>query len=161
MATTDFSRNMVSWERRRAGSVVFLTVDLDRVPLVGCHHWLLANCRYENVLLLRIQNTRTPFVSEAERVQVRELGNGLFSAEARFGFMELPHVDDVLPKALPFEWNDAVFMLPQPVACEAAQFWSRLEQHMFLFLGRTGLSLVEWLHIPPNQALGVGLELEF
>ena len=161
MPAAEFCRDMKSWEKRRAGSVVFLTFDLDRVPLVGCHHWLLANCRYDNVLLLRIRTTSAPYVAEADRVEVRALGNGLFSAEARFGFMELPNVGDVLPKALPFAWDDVVFMLPQPIACEASRFWSRLEQHLFLFLGRLGLSLVEWLHIPPNQSLGVGLELEF
>ena len=32
-----FCRNMVTWEKRHEGSVVFLTFDLDRVPLVGCH----------------------------------------------------------------------------------------------------------------------------
>ena len=161
MSAADFCRNMVTWDKRHEGSVVFLTFDLDRVPLVGCHPWLLANCRYDNVLLLRIKTTQGPYVADCDRVEVRELGNGLFSAEARFGFMELPNVGDVLPKALPFEWSGAVFMLPQPIACEASRFWSRLEQHVFLFLGRSGLSLVEWLHIPPNQSLGVGLELEF
>jgi hypothetical protein len=72
----------------------------------------------------------------------------------------MPRLCDVLPPALPFPWDGAVFMLPQPIATEQAGFWSRVMQHMFLFLGRTGLSLVEWLHIPPHQAIGVGLELE-
>jgi K+ transporter len=33
-------------------------------------------------------------------------------------------------------------------------------QHVFLFLGRTGLSPIEWFQIPAHQAVSVGLELE-
>jgi KUP system potassium uptake protein len=156
-----FARDMTGWDRRRTGSVVFLTFNLDRVPLVGRHAWLLANCRYERVLLVHIINDTIPYVANADRVGVHELGNGLFAAEVRFGFMETHRLCDILAQHLPFAWDESlVFMLPQPIATEQAGFWSRVMQHLFLFLGRTGLSLVEWLHIPPHQAIGVGLELE-
>jgi KUP system potassium uptake protein len=161
MPVADFRRGMQTWERRRTGSIVFLTFNLDRVPLVGRHQWLLANCRYERVLLVHIVNDNVPYVPDADRIRVVEVGDGLFSAEVRFGFMEMHRLCDILAKHLPFAWDESlVFMLPQPIAVERAGFWSRLMQHMFLFLGRTGLSLVEWLHIPPHQAIGVGLELE-
>jgi KUP system potassium uptake protein len=160
MPIDEFRRGMKGWQRRREGSVVFLTFNLERVPLVGRHAWLLANCRYDRVLLLHVLSDNVPYVQEDRRVEVREIGDGLFAAEARFGFMEMPRLCDVLPPALPFSWEGAVFMLPQPIATEQAGFWSRVMQHLFLFLGRTGLSLVEWLHIPPHQAIGVGLELE-
>jgi len=161
MPVEEFRSGMKGWERRRTGSVVFLTFNLARVPLVGRHAWLLANCRYERVLLVHIINDTIPYVAEADRVGVQELGNGLFSAEVRFGFMEMHRLCDILAQHLPFAWDDSlVFMLPQPIVTEQAGFWSRVMQHMFLFLGRTGLSLVEWLHIPPHQAIGVGLELE-
>ncbi len=160
MPVDEFRRGMKGWQRRRDGSVVFLTFNLDRVPLVGRHAWLLANCRFERVLLLHVLSDTVPYVGKDRRVEVHEIGDGLFVAEARFGFMESPRLCDVLPPALPFPWDGAVFMLPQPIATEQAGFWSRVMQHMFLFLGRTGLSLVEWLHIPPHQAIGIGLELE-
>jgi K+ transporter len=99
-------------------------------------------------------------VPDSQRVEVREVCDRFYTAEARFGFMEIQSVGEVLPKALPFAWDGVVFMLPQPIATERAYFWSRVMQHMFLFLGRTGQSLVESLHIPPHQAVGVGLELE-
>ena len=161
MPVAEFRRDMGGWRERQAGTVVFLTFDLDRVPLVARHPWLLANCRYERVLLLRVVYAQNPYVAGDRRVEVNEVGDGLFCAEARFGFMEQPTVGACLPKALPFDWGGVVFMLPQPIATERAGFWNRAMQHVFLFLGRSGLSLVEWLHIPPHQAIGVGLELEF
>jgi len=160
MGIDEFRRGMSGWKQRGAGAAVFLTSDLDRVPLVGKHHWLREHCSYENVLLLKINIGSIPYYGEAQRVQVQDLGNGLFTAEARFGFMESPCAGEVLPKALPFEWGSAVFMLPQPIATDDGPLHHRLLRRTYLFLGRTGLTPIEWFQIPPHQAVSVGLELD-
>jgi len=160
MGIEEFRRGMTSWKQRGAGAAVFLTSDLDRVPLVGRHHWLREHCSYENVLLLKIDVGRSPYYSNEHRVTVQDLGNGLFTAQARFGFMEAPCAGEVLPKALPFDWDSAVFMLPQPIATESGSFGHRMLRRVYLFLGRTGLTPIEWFQIPPHQAVSVGMELD-
>jgi KUP system potassium uptake protein len=155
-----FRQGMKTWGHRGAGAAVFLTENLDRVPLVGRHVWLRENCRYESVLLLKIYPISSPYMNDDERVTVQDLGNGLFTAEAKYGFMELPCSSDVLPKALPFDWDSAVFMLPQPIPSDRGSFGRRLLQRVFVFLARTGLSPIEWFQIPPHQAVSVGLELD-
>jgi KUP system potassium uptake protein len=160
MGIEEFRRGMSGWKNRGAGTAIFLTTDLDRVPLVGRHHWLREHCSYENVLLLKIDVGRSPYYSAEHRVEVQDLGNGLFTAQARFGFMEVPCAGEVLPKALPFDWDSAVFMLPQPIATESGPFGHRLLRRVYLFLGRTGLTPIEWFQIPPHQAVSVGMELD-
>jgi KUP system potassium uptake protein len=160
MGIEEFRAGMKDWGHRGPGAAVFLTENLDRVPLVGRHVWLRENSRYENVLLLRIYAVRSPYLSGEDRVTVQELGNGLYTAEARFGFMELPSAREVLPKCLPFDWDSAVFMLPQPIPSDCGSFGRRLLQRVYVFLGRTGLTPIEWFQIPPHQAVSVGLELD-
>ncbi len=160
MDIEQFRKGMSGWKQRGAGAAVFLTSDLDRVPLVGKHHWLREHCSYENVLLLKIEVGRSPYYSAEQRVQVHDLGNGMFTAEAHFGFMETPCAGEVLPKALPFEWASAVFMLPQPIATDEGPLSHRLLRRVYLFLGRTGLTPIEWFQIPPHQAVSVGMELD-
>jgi KUP system potassium uptake protein len=160
MKIEDFRQCMGGWKTRGAGTVVFLTSDVDRVPLVGRHLWVREHCSYENVMLLKIQMLRIPYAASANRVSVQDLGNGLFTAEARFGFMETPCAGEVLPEALPFEWDSVVFMLPQPIATDRGAFSRIVLQRAFMFLGRTGLSPIEWFQIPPHQAVSVGLELD-
>jgi KUP system potassium uptake protein len=160
MGIDEFRHGMSAWKQRGAGAAVFLTTDLDRVPLVGRHHWLREHCSYENVLLLKIELVRSPYYSAEHRVEVKDLGNGLFTAEARFGFMEAPRAGDVLLKALPFDWATAVFMLPQPIATDTGPFSHRILRRIYLFLGRTGLTPIEWFQIPPHQAVSVGMELD-
>jgi KUP system potassium uptake protein len=155
-----FRAEMEGWKHRGAGAAVFLTENLDRVPLIGRHIWLRENCRYENVLLLKIYAIGSPYLPDEERVTVQDLGNGLFTAEARFGFMELPSANQVLPQCLPFDWSTAVFMLPQPIPTDRGSFPQRILQRVYVFLARTGLSPIEWFQIPAHQAVSVGLELD-
>jgi KUP system potassium uptake protein len=158
--TEAFRAEMTAWEHRGPGGVVFLTEDFSRVPVIGRHVWLRENCRYESVVLLRIHSTGSPYMAAKDRVVLRDLGNGLFTAEARFGFMELPSAREVLPKCLPFDWNSAVFMLPQPIPSDHGSFSRRMFRRVYVFLARTGLSPIEWFQIPAHQAVSVGLELD-
>ncbi len=159
MRTTDFVADMAGWERRD-GSAVFLTSNLDWVPLVGRHKWLRENCRYDNVLLLRIDMTPAPYVEHGQRVTITQHCQGFYTGTARFGFMEEPCVGTVLAGILPFDWESAAFILPRPTPTNHGPWTRRALQRIYLFLSKTGLSPVEWFQIPPHQAVSVGLELE-
>ena len=159
MKRPDFERGMAAWDRR-AGSAVFLTSNLDYVPLVGRHIWLRENCRYDNVLLLKIDIATSPYVDNNTRVTVNKVCEGFYTGQASFGFMETPSLGPALRRALPFDWESAVFLLPRPIPTNQGPLGKRLLQHIYLFLSKTGLSPVEWFQIPPHQAVSVGLELE-
>jgi KUP system potassium uptake protein len=160
MPVTQFRRDVSSWESRRDGTVVFLTFDLDHVPLVGRHAWLRDNCQYQRVLLLRVVSSQAAYEPASARVTVQDVGDGLFTAEARFGFMESPRVGDVLPAALPFAWDETVFVLAQPVTARHCSWFGGVVLAIYQFLRETGLSPIERFHIPPAQSISVGMELE-
>jgi KUP system potassium uptake protein len=160
MKVEDFQRDIAGWQRREAGTVVFLTFDLGHVPLVGRHAWLRANCRYDRVLLLRIEPSRTARVAEEHRVEVTDQGGGLVTAIARFGFMESPAVGDVLPRALALEWDETVFVLAQPITAGKCSFLGRIVLAVYQFLRQTGVPATERFRIPPGRSITVGLELK-
>ena len=91
---------------------------------------------------------------------VDQVCDGFYTGTASFGFMESPCVGTVLKGALPFDWEDSVFLLPRPIPTDRGSWGRRFLQHAYLFLSKTGLSPVEWFQIPPHQAVSVGLELE-
>ena len=160
MPLASFRAGMAGWPQRRAGTAVFLTDDLERVPLVGRHTWLREQVDYEQVLLLRVSTRRVPFVPASARLQVEDLGDGLHRATATYGFMQLPQVGLDLPGSLPFTMRAAIFFLPEPLLTSQGRWRERVRRQAFLFLGRTGLSPVAFFRIPPGQAVMVGMELE-
>lgn len=161
MPVEQFRRLMDAGIDSAGETAVFLTADLDAVPLVGRNPWLLASVRNRRVLLLKVETAATPFVPEDRRVAVEECGGRLSRATARFGFMETPRMSDVLPEVLPSDWTTAVFFLPQPFAAKRGggvlECW---RSRIFLFLGNTGLSPAEFFQLPPPQTVSVGLEID-
>jgi KUP system potassium uptake protein len=137
-----------------------MTFDLDHVPLVGRHTWLRDNCQYQNVLLLRIETNRAAYVPEAERVTVQDRGDGLYTAAAGFGFMESPNVGEVLPAALPFPWEDTVFVLARPITAGRCSWIGGIVLAVYQFLRQTGQTPIERFQIPAAQSISVGLDLE-
>ena len=159
MKTTDFQADMTGWDRRQ-GSAIFLTSNLDYVPLVGRHRWLRENCRYDNVLLLKIDMTPQPYVPDADRVTIKQVCRGFHTGEARFGFMETPCVGTVLSHVVPFDLDAAAYILARPIPTNQGAWTRQALQRIYIFLSKTGLTPTEWLQIPAHQAVSVGLELD-
>jgi KUP system potassium uptake protein len=160
MSVDTFCHDVKKWQNRRDGTVVFMTFDLDHVPLVGRHVWLRGNCQYQNVLLLRIDTNKAAYVAESERVIVQDRGDGLYTAAACFGFMESPNVGEALPKALPFPWEDTVFVLAQPITAGHCTWIGGIVLAVYQFLRQTGQTPIERFQIPAGQSISVGLELQ-
>ena len=160
MPLPEFQAMARCWEAREPGGAVFLTESLDKVPMIGSHPWLRDHVRHENVLLLRVETTARPHVPEAEQLSIEDLGGGIYRGVARFGFMHPPDVWSALTKKLPFDGDCAVFFLPLPTMTPSRTWWQQLFRRCYLFLGRTGLTPVEYFALPAEQVVSVGMELD-
>ena len=162
MPLAEFQGLAQHWKEREEGGAIFLTESPDKVPIIGKQAWLLrSHLRRENVLLLRVETTERPHVPDEERLSIEDLGGGIYRGVARFGFMHLPDISAALAEGLPFDRDTAVFFLPNVVVKPSPTWWRGLFRRTYLFLGRTGLSPVEYFSIPPNQVVSVGMEMKF
>ena len=160
MPVSEFQAMAAEWKDREAGSAVFLTENPAKVPMIGRHPWLRANIRHENVLLLRVETTRRPFVPANERFGLEDMGNGIFRGVAHFGFMQPPRVFAAVKQGIPWCRNDLVFFLPQVYTDPHLSWQRRLLRRATIFLGRTGQTPVEYFDLPANQVVSIGLQLE-
>ena len=160
MPLAEFRAIARCWESRESGGAVFLTESADKVPMIGRQAWLRGHVTHENVLLLRVVTTGRPYVPEGQRLSVEDLGGGLYRGVAAFGFMQPVDVSATLSKGLPFEPKSAVFFMPQIIVPPGAGWWRGFWGRCYLFLGRTGLSQVEYFNLPPGQVVSVGIQLE-
>lgn len=160
MPVADFQKRMGGWSQRDEGTAVFLSANSDRVPLVGRHAWLRHHVTPERVLLLRVETTKEPHVAAERQLEIEEMGDGLYRGVARFGFMHPPDLATVLRNGLPFDWESAIFYITQPVEVKTRSVLVRAGYTIFRFLGRSGLTVVEYFQIPPEQVVSVGLQLQ-
>ncbi len=161
MPLAEFRQMAQCWEHREQGGAVFLTENLDKVPMIASNAWLRGHVRHENVLLLRVETTKRPHVAPGERLSVEEVGDGIYRGVARFGFMHPPDIAGALSSGLPFARDAAVFFLPQVIVKPSPTWWRGLWRRCYLFLGSTGLTPIEYFQLPSQQVVSVGLELKF
>ena len=161
MPLTEFQGIVQDWKEREEGGAIFLTEAPDKVPMIGKQAWLRSHVCRENVLLLRVETTRRAHVPDGERLSIEDLGDGIYRGVARFGFMHPPDLSAALADGLPFDGTTAIFFLPMVVVKPAPTWWRGLFRRLYLFLGRTGLTPVEYFSIPPNQVVSVGMEMKF
>ena len=140
---------------------VFLTDDLAGVPMVGRIPWLMDEVRHKAVLLLKVETAEAATVADAERVQADRVDDGLYTATVRFGFMEPATVSTLLPRILPSQECSVVFYVPELFDAKRGKGLKRLCTRLFLAIGDTGLSPVQFFDLPPTQTVSVGVDPDF
>jgi len=164
MPLEDFRRDMKKWEQRQEGTGIFLTTRPDTVPLVGGNHWLREIARHEQTLLVTVIEARVPYMSDEQMQHLEDLGNGLWRLTTSFGFMQSPHITQIL-KALPRErlkldWDKLVVYLPEGTLEAKGNWWRRIIEQIYKFLRSNSYSAAQYFHVPPRELIHIGVALD-
>jgi KUP system potassium uptake protein len=150
---------------RVAGTAVFMTGDINTVPLALLHNLKHNKVLHERVVLLQVLTVDVPRVSEAKRIEVRRLGKGFHAVVVRYGFMEQPDVPAALFRCrqhgLSYDEMQTSFFLGRESLIPAARSsLGRVRQTLFIFLSTTALASKVFFRIPPNRAVELGGQVE-
>ncbi|OLD33830.1 MAG: potassium transporter Kup, partial [Myxococcales bacterium 13_1_40CM_2_68_15] len=81
---------------RVPGTAVFMYGTADGTPPALVHNLAHNKVLHERIVFLNVVTLDIPHVPPAERVTVKRIGKGFHSVVARYGFMDDPHIEDVL-----------------------------------------------------------------
>ncbi len=81
---------------RVPGTAVFLTRTERDTPPVMVWHVRHNRALHEHVFVLRVEIQSVPWVASRNRITLEEVAKNFWRAEARFGFMERPHIPELL-----------------------------------------------------------------
>jgi KUP system potassium uptake protein len=152
--------------QRVPGTAVFMTSDLTGAPVVLLHHLKHNKVLHEQVLLLSIITSDVPEVPSAERTTVEPLGEGFFRVIARYGFMQNPHVKEIMRTCdrlgLKLRPGDTTYYLGRerliPTGRSRMAAWRK---KLFVIMSRNARSATEFFSIPPNRVVELGAQIEF
>ncbi len=163
---------------RVPGTAVFMTSDPTGAPPVLLHHLKHNKVLHERVILMSVQAEEVPQVSEDDRLEVRELGQGFWSVIASYGFMQTPSMPEVLERlkdqGMTLPMMDTSFYLgretllaargkPRPGSATdlpsgRMPYWRK---KLFMVMTNNARSATAYFGLPPNRVVELGAQIQF
>ncbi|HEY9249878.1 MAG TPA: KUP/HAK/KT family potassium transporter, partial [Rariglobus sp.] len=155
------SKNIV----RVPGSAVFMVATPKGTPLALLHHLKANKCLQQTVVLLTIGTVEVPSVDEEERMTLECLGEGVWRAVGRYGYMESPSVnklvDRIKAQGVPINPQSTTYYFNREMIITggtARMFeWQKA---LYSFLSRNARPVKDYYQILPTQIIEIGLPVQ-
>ena len=150
---------------RVAGTAVFLTSSGVTIPAVLRRHLRHNKVLHEQVVLLCVESVEVPRVPATERLEITDLAPSIHRVVVRCGFMQTPNVPVALrlcePLGLLVEIEDTTYYLGRETLLARKDFGLPLWQdHIFDFMSRNAARADTFYHLPPEQVVELGIQVE-
>ena len=151
---------------RSQGTAIFLAGNPEGTP-----NALIKNIKHnqilhrQNILLTIITDSARPYVPAGERVQVSDRTEGFFRVIASFGFMESPHIDEVIRAAatqgLAIHRDKTTFFVgKERIVVTAKAGMAPWREHLFAFLSKNSENAADFFQLPPDRVYEVSQVVE-
>ena len=121
---------------------------------------------HERVVLLNVLTRDVPHVGDEERLELRDLGNGIYTLRLWYGFMDEPNILRALAQCriqrFRFNLLETSFIIGREkmVPARRRRLLSRWRRRLFMLMSNTALDATEFFRIPPNRVVELGGQIE-
>jgi KUP system potassium uptake protein len=150
---------------RVKGTAIFLAGNPDAVPVPLLHNLKHNRVLHERVVFLTVLTEEVPRVPRAQKVTVENLGSGFFRIVARYGFIEVPRIEEILELArqlgLDIKFREASYFLGRErLLASKLPGMAIWREKLFAFLSSNSLSATTFYGLPPNRVVELGAQIE-
>lgn len=149
---------------RVRGTAVYLSASGGFTPQALLHNLKHNQVLHQKTIILTVQSERTPRVDPEERLEVADLGMGLWRVIARFGFMEQADVPAILASCaehgLVVKPENTSYFLGRETIVATRKNLPYWQARYFALLSRSSQSAMEFFRIPPNRVIELGAQIE-
>ncbi len=151
---------------RSQGTAIFLAGNPQGTP-----NALVKNIKHNqilhqrNILLTIVTDHSRPHVPPEERIEISDRTEGFFRIMASFGFMETPHIDEVIRAAgvagLPIQRERTTFFVgKERIVVTAKGGMAPWREHLFVFLSKHSENAADFFQLPPDRVYEVSQVVE-
>jgi KUP system potassium uptake protein len=150
---------------RVSGAAVFMVGSPRGTPLALLHHVKANRCLHKTVILLSIVTEDRPTSPKETRLQLRDIGEGVWRATGHYGYMESPDVSDLVSlireAGLTINSQSATYFFSREMVMSGGKtgMWE-WEKSFYSFLIRNARPAKDYYNIPPSQIIEIGLPVQ-
>lgn len=150
---------------RVGGSAVFMVGSPTGTPIALLHHVKSNRCLHQTVVLLSIMTEEVPAVAPEEKLLLNPIGEGIWRAVGRYGYMESPDVaalmDQIKARGVPINPQATTYFFNREMIITGgnAKMWE-WQKHLYSFLSRNARPAKDYYQITPSQIIEIGLPLQ-
>lgn len=151
---------------RVPGTAIFFAKADHDVPAVLLWHLGHNRALHSTLLVLTVKIVTVPRIAPAQRLRMKQLAPNFWRATAAYGFMEHPHIPDLIACArqqeYPIDLSDITYYIGHAsiVPCEQDKGISRWKEALFAALERNSQHVSDVLHLPQEQTVEIGRQVE-
>ena len=150
---------------RVSGAGVFMVGSSTGTPIALLHHVKSNRSLHETIVLLSVLTEEVPTVPREERLTLKEVGEGIWRAIGRYGYMESPDAGDLMEmletRGVPIKADAATYFFNREMIITGgnARMWE-WQKTLYGFLSRNARPAKDYFRIPPSQIIEIGLPLQ-
>ena len=160
-----FIKSAAAAATRVPGTAVFMTTSPVGVPQALLHNLKHNKILHERIMILTVVIDEVPYVSDEDRIGVRELGGGFYRILVRYGFMQeidipavLRTVENCGPRVKMMETS--FFLSRQTLLASDRPGMALWREHLFSWMMRNAESAMDFFKLPTNRVVELGSQVE-
>ncbi len=150
---------------RVPGTAVFLTRTEKDTPPVMLWHVRHNRALHEHLFVLCVKILSVPWVSSRNRIAIEQVAPNFWRAEARFGFMERPHIPELLTtsKSLgcTIDLGDVTYYVGHEtvVSRDDGKGLPAWQEGIFAVMERNAIHVSDFFSLPSDQVVEIGRQV--
>ncbi|HEY6052109.1 MAG TPA: potassium transporter Kup [Thermoanaerobaculia bacterium] len=150
---------------RVQGTAIYMSRTPEGVPPTLLHNLKHNKVLHRQIVFLTVMTAEQPHVPLEQRLEVADLGYGIFRVVARYGFMEDADVPELLATirfpGLDFPRNDTSFFLgKETIFATKRPGMAIWRERIFAVMSRNARSATLFFKLPPNRVVELGAQIE-
>jgi len=150
---------------RVPGTAVYLTRTVRDTPPVMVWHVKHNRALHEHVLVLRVEIQSVPWVSSHDRMTITEAAPNFWRADAHYGFMERPHIPELLAEGKSIGCNvdldDVTYYVGHETVISRGDglgmpAW---QEKLFAVMERNAVHVSDFFSLPSDQVVEIGRQV--
>jgi KUP system potassium uptake protein len=151
---------------RVEGTAVFLTAHVDYLPVSFLHNLKHNHVLHERVFFLKVSIWDVPYVNDADRITMKDLGGNIHVVRAIYGFKETPDMGsiiDLIEKTFGMKFdlmNTSFFLSRDTIVPSAIPGMALWRERLFCWMYQNAGRQSDFFKIPANRLVELGAKVE-